>query len=60
MIRRSCMRNEHPVEAKVEVLLARMRPPSIPDEGFESANPDLYQVRCWSKVQTTEVSFSSR
>jgi len=54
------MRNEHPVEAKVEVLLARMRPPSIPDEGFESANPDLYQVRCWSKVQTTEVSFSSR
>lgn len=49
VIRRSRMRNENQDEAGIEALLARMRPPSIPDEGFEAANPDLYQVRGWNK-----------
>lgn len=33
----------------IEALLASMRPPSIPDEAFESENIDLYQVRSWNK-----------
>ena len=47
--RLSRMNSENPGEADIEALLARMRPPSIPDEGFEAANPDLYQVRGWNK-----------
>lgn len=33
----------------IEALLAMMRPPSIPDEAFESDNGDLYQIRAWNK-----------
>ena len=47
--RLSRMNSENLGEADIEALLARMRPPSIPDEGFEAANPDLYQVRGWNK-----------
>jgi hypothetical protein len=43
------MKSDNRGEADIEALLERMRPPRIPDDGFETANPDLYQVRGWSK-----------
>ena len=49
------MDNEHPDASDIDALLAEMAPPSIPEQGFEPDNPDLFQVRGWNKIHAATV-----
>ena len=49
------MDNEHPDAPDIDALLAKMAPPSIPEQGFGPDNPDLFQIRGWNKIHAATV-----